>query len=325
MLEGNSQAGRTLINQREAAARLGVSFNTLRSYLDALAVIEDMDRADKGVGSILRSRSVDAVRAFGRWSRFDRLGAVEFVREHPEFSSVAVRKAERLARQKIFAPQPNLWSALLASAKKRSFRTVRIRRDIVAAWRSRWQTFDPPRMLDELSGMVWDFRFHPVAGEYERQLGLEGAAYLPGAPSWMKKDRELFTERLRRLPGYVEQRGAGVVALMRMPRFALPEIFRRESRNFQFRSMLLAERYPLVLLPLPDPAARDAFQEGMVEVPCSDEGEKMALSLRDHQREWESSNEGTDPPATLLLTGPQRGVILLTTPDTLFADLFEVL
>src|SRR5690606_2846904 len=164
MLEGNSQAGRTLINQREAAARLGVSFNTLRSYLDALAVIEDMDRADKGVGSILRSRSVDAVRAFGRWSRFDRLGAVEFVREHPEFSSVAVRKAERLARQKIVAPQSNLWDALLASAKKSS-RPVRIRRDIVAAWRSRWQTFVPPRMLDELSWMAWDFRFHPVAEE----------------------------------------------------------------------------------------------------------------------------------------------------------------
>src|SRR5690606_862863 len=90
-LGGRSEAGRTLVDQREAAVRLGVSFNTLRSYLDGLSVVERLEMIDKSVGSVLRCRSIDAVRAIGRWSRFDQEGALKFVRENPEFSSVAVR------------------------------------------------------------------------------------------------------------------------------------------------------------------------------------------------------------------------------------------
>lgn len=318
MLSGESGAGRKLVEQRDAAAELGVTFNTLRSYLDALAIVERLETIDNSVGSTLRSRSVDAVRAIGRWLRFDREGALRFVRLHPRFSSVAVRRAEQAARKTHKALRTNLWDRSLA-ATETIRRPPRFRDDIINALRSR--NVDP-LLMEGLSASPWDLRFHLVTVEFERQLGLEGAAYLHDAPFSWRWDRALFLEQLRRLPRHVDDRGVGVVAFMRMPGYALSEVLRREAKNLQFRAMLLAERYPIVALPLPDAAARHAFEMGMVEVPVEYEDDGNQAFNDEPRRECPTPSDKTRTPGRLLLTGRRRGVIVLTTPDTLLADLF---
>lgn len=315
MLSGESEAGRKLADQQKAAAQLGVTLFTLRSYLDALGIIESVETIDTSVGVILRSRSVDAVRAIGRWLRFDREGALEFLRQHPEIGSVAVRRAEQAARKTHETPQTNLWDRSLYAA--RSIRRASgFRGDIINALHSRRTAHQP--LLEALLASPWDLQFHAVTVEFERQLGLEGAAYLSDVPAWWSLDAAPLLGELRKLPRYVSDRGVGVVALMRTPGYALPEVLRREAKNLQFRAMLLAERYPIVALPLPDAAARNAFEMGMVEVPVEDEGDEKEA---EHRWEWPTPSEKTQPSGRLLLTGRQRGVIVLTTPDTLLADL----
>lgn len=318
MLSDESEAGRKLADQQKAAAQLGVTLGTLRSYLDALSIIESLETIDTSIGVILRSRSVDAVRAIGRWLRFDRRGALEFLRQHPEFGSVSVRRAEQAARKRHETPQTNLWDRSLSEA-----RAIRLpngfRGDIIKALHSR-TVYQP--LMDGLSASAWDLRFHAVTKEFERQLGLEGAAYLNDVPAPWSMETTTFLEQLRKLPRYDSDRGVGMVALMRMPGYALPEVLRREAKNLQFRAMLLAERYPIVALPLPNAAARKAFEKGMVEVPEEDEADGKEASYEEQRRERPLPIEETRAPGRLLLTGRQRGVIVLTTPDTLLTDLF---
>src|SRR5690554_866828 len=112
MLNARPQYGEKLVLQRAAADRLGLKMTTLRTYLDGLAAIEEVEKADRALGANLRTRSVDAVRAIGRWMRNDRASALGFVRDNPAFSAADVARAAKATAQLGQREQTSLWNEI---------------------------------------------------------------------------------------------------------------------------------------------------------------------------------------------------------------------
>lgn len=100
-----------------------------------------------------------------------------------------------------------------------------------------------------------------------------------------------------------------------MVRYGVPELLRRDAKAILFRTMLAAELFPIVILPVADETARSAIKQGMILPPLERLTQRGEPSSRVETEKLFEQN--------LLLTGNSRGVIVISTPASIISDLFE--
>jgi len=313
LLQGQDTPGNRMRAQNDAADRLGVRTTTLRSYLDALSTIQKMASIDGDCATIMRRLPVDAVRAIGRWARFDIVGAVEFLRQHPDLSAGVARKAEQSARKKATVNQPSFWENSIAPGIP-STQHLQLKSAIANHfWHGQRQfPWELPQIYEQYLASL---AYQHTVDSYERDLGLDGVAWLDPQKIHDQDRLELFEAYPGHFPP-LPNLGYGLCAVMKAPHFSVQEYYRREAKGLQFRAILAAELYPLVLLPLPTAEARDEVIKGLSSLPQ----EKFYLAHGRRSDPLPAYLEISEP--HLIFSGPTRGVVVITSASTITSDLF---
>lgn len=322
MTESSRGHGNKLAAEQAAAERLGMRWSSLRGYLEAAQVVDRITEVSPEAAQVLRDRPADIVRSIGRWSRFDLKGAVNFIREHPTAPTSAVLTAERRARQNV-SKSPDI-AAILETAWHSLGRECSryFLHPVIAD-----QLHILDRALAELS--LFDApppNYRTPEDEYERTVGIEKIGYLPidrladqlNGPLDAER-RKIVEAQYSHSPYWHAKYGLAAYCFLQLPRFSVVEGYRREAKSLQLRALLAAEIYPIVVLPVPSEAARTELLAGFVSLPRRLWIDKGARGPTD---EVPLPDHVLDAPPHILLPGRSRGAIIVTTPETVLADLF---
>lgn len=321
MIEASRDHGNKLASEQAAAERLGIRWSSLRGYLEAAQVVDRISSISVEAAQILRSRPVDIVRSIGRWSRFDLPGAIAFILEHSTAPTGLVLKAERRARHKKSTPslEPDIATRLETEWGN------------LNRWRSKYLLH--PVIAEQLGileqtllDLRWDDPFpldrQQPQENYEKALGIETIGYFSNdrlADQLDGNSGEVARTQFTRSPYWHPEYGLAAYCFLQLSRYSVVEAYRREAKSLQWRALLAAELYPVVVLPVPSEAARTELLAGFA--PTSQRF-WMDTDRSDDGREAPIPTHVLDAPPHILLPGRSRGAIIVTTPETVIADLF---
>lgn len=284
--------GTRLAAQREAAEAVGLQWTTLRNYLEAFRFSADLKEADTALATKLENQAIDVARCVARWAKWDRDGALTFLKSTPRPTTALALAAERNAKRARQMPE----HASFVS--------------------------DALQHLDrKLAG-----RPLPVLADHLVRLGFPPGETLALAHREPNPSSALFQfeqdQGVRDIWQFELGGGARPqpieAIVMTTVRHSIPEGYRREAKSALFRAIALAIHRPLVILPFPTMEARQEFLNGRPVLPFEN-GEPSAIPAagRDAASGRHISAEH------IILPGAKLGAIIATTAEGLSDDLFR--
>ncbi|HCO55718.1 MAG TPA: hypothetical protein DIT93_11950 [Pelagibacterium sp.] len=270
--------------QKEAAEALGLSWNTLRSYLEAYRFF--LDLSGEPLAEKFRLQSIDVARSIARWAKWDRNAALEFLLITPCPSTAGTLAAEREAKARATSSDSVPGRLTIAANAIRSEGRAR------------------PLLRDHLALLGY--------------CGLERLELVEAREAGTQNGAELGSESVIVYRAIGAQPDVLDALVLRAVNHSIADAYRREARSILFRALAAAIHCPLVVLPFPDLRARQAFLEGRPILPFEAGAPAMIPSLKalPAPRTFDRNQPIVRPSAA-------AGAIIATTAESFATDLFE--
>ncbi|MCE7030944.1 hypothetical protein [Jiella avicenniae] len=304
------------------AGQSGTSRAALRNALAALTIVEQASKRDAAAGRALATLPVSLVEAYGRWVRHDGQGAADALAKAAS-GTLSVRgfvAAERSAR-----PSPK-FRPLLDTL----FETLGEAEGLGGL---QWPNAGIKEGIRRMGLPPFPYRVLEIQRDlsgYDVACGLTATAFVDRTK--LREVRPLDPYDLGELETHLDLAQMGgaredetaeaiearppIVAAMEVSERPVIERYRLEAKNRFFRAAAAAAIYPLVLVVLPDEAAKRATLDHWPALPYDRLGIKAPPAEPSSEHELRQ-----DEPPPVVYPGRGQGAVVVTCPATALRDL----
>jgi hypothetical protein len=238
----------------------GVTWQTLKNYLNAFRFVEEMRVSNTELAKLLEDMPALAVEVFSRWSNYDIVGVNNAIRRaHKDSSSVrAIIQAEKKARA-VALPNAGRVADPLFDVVERSYREkskIQSRKD--------WRFFNDKNlralqktadqvglMLAQIPNLFWE----PPTTDIDRWAGVDYQC---------NYQIDLYLDSY---PFRVRDKEHGTICAINVAKYSIPDQYRREARTLHSQAISASSKYDFVIMLFPE---QEAIDQVLIAAPVAE-------------------------------------------------------